>query len=239
MKNKMIKILLFLGVVIVSCTSKTKSSIQPISNNKNTEASVDTSLVKIADLPIYIDSTSYLIHPIGYIDVKRNKKGYISKLSGSRGSLGSYYLTNFNGKEISGLITNLKFQKLGTESFLTLTQKDIKILSVQFLRSIFNTINKQLLMYEVIESDTNNDGEVDYKDLKSIYLSNINGTGFVKVSPLNHQILSTQVLAKNNRLYFKTAKKLNPESIKPEIHYFYVDLSNEDYKAVEYNPVND
>jgi len=239
MKKEMILTLLFLGIIFIGCSSNTKDEINEITvlDKNKAEIRIDTTLMKVADLPIHIDSTSYLIHPIGYVNSREKGEDYFLKSSSKGGE--KYDLTSFYGNEINGVMTNLKFQKIGTDNFISLTKENIEISSVSFLRAIFNNTKKQVLIYKVIDSDTNGDKELNYEDNTSLYLSKIDGTGFTKISPSNQEVTHTQVLAVNNRLYFKTNENVKTKEDKLQIHYFYVDFNTEGFKTVEYYPVND
>lgn len=237
MKKEMILILFLVGVVFVGCEENAKNDIKEVTvldKNKN-EIKIDTTLIKVADLPILIDSTNYLIHPVGYGNNREVNKSYFSSSKGGE----TYHLTGFYDNEINGMMTNLKFQKLGSDKFTSLTKENIQISSVSFLREIFNVTKQQILMYKVIDSDTNDDEKLDYEDDISLYLSKVDGTNFIKISPQNQKVINVKELAENKRLYFKTIESIKPEEDKLQIHYFYVDLANENFNVVEYYPLND
>jgi hypothetical protein len=237
MKKETILGFLFLGILLVSCKQNAKNEIKEVTvlDKNRKEIKIDTTLIRVADLPFHIDSTSYLIHPVGYI-TKNKDKGYFLKSSSSEGV---YHVTNSYGNELNGIMTNLKFQKIGSDVLTSLTKENIKIYSVEFLRNIFNKTKKQLLVYKVIDVDTNEDKKLDLNDDTSLYLSRINGSGFKKVSLPNQKVLNTQVAEVNNRLYFKTMHNVKSEKNEEKIHYFYIDLTDERFKAIEYYPVND
>lgn len=237
MKKEVILIFFFLGIICASCKSNIQNEANEITvlDKTKKEIKVDTSLIKIADLPFHIDSTLYLIHPIGY--VKSNKgDGYFLKSSSSEEG---YHLTNSYENELNGMMTNLKFQKMGSDVLTSLTRENIKISSVEFLRTIFDKTKLQILLYKVIDADTNDDKKLDFKDDTSLYISKVNGSGFKKISLPNQKLLNTQLVEVNNRLYFKTTESLKRKEDKLEMHYFYVDFNTESFKAIEYYPIND
>ncbi|REH54545.1 hypothetical protein C7448_10265 [Tenacibaculum gallaicum] len=237
MRKEVTLIFLFLGIICSSCKSKTKNEANEITvlDKAKKEIKVDASLIKIADLPIHIDSTNYLIHPVGYGNNKEVNKSYFSSSKGGE----TYHLTGFYDNEINGMMINLKFQKLGSDKFTSLTKENIQISSVSFLREIFNVTKQQILMYKVIDSDTNDDKKLGYEDDISLYLSKIDGTNFIKISPQKQKVINVKELAENKRLYFKTTESIKSEEDKLQIHYFYVDLTNKNFNAIEYYPIND
>ncbi|MGK0324630.1 MAG: hypothetical protein ACJAR4_002684 [Psychroserpens sp.] len=50
-----------------------------------------------------------------------------------------------------------------------------------FLYRVFNDHNIGIYVYDVFDKDTNGDGKLPYKDLKSIYISKHDGSGFNRV----------------------------------------------------------
>ncbi|WP_299112365.1 hypothetical protein [uncultured Winogradskyella sp.] len=113
---------------IISCEDKSK----PISLDDTIETTVekDRTKIEIADLPIVIGSTDYLIHPIGYITE------YSSRFTSYSGNRSSTYYSNYNNFSIKGEFSNLKFQQLNSEKMTSLTDKIVEITSVRFLDDI-------------------------------------------------------------------------------------------------------
>lgn len=184
----------------------------------------------VANLPVHIDSTNYLIHPVGKIEVR---EGYYGSGSGSSGSAAV-------GDEIFGNFTNLRFQELNSEEFTDLTNQNLRILSVQFLREIFENTGKQFLLYKILDSDTNEDGKLNSNDHKALYISGINGSDLRKISPAGQLLQDYEVLPGVNRLYFRCIEDMNGNGrldADDKPHYFYLDLASEALKVTEYFPM--
>ncbi|WP_417799402.1 hypothetical protein [Tenacibaculum sp.] len=237
MKKETILGFLFLGVLLVSCKQNAKNEIKEVTvlDKNRKEIKIDTTLIRVADLPFHIDSTLYLIHPIGYVKSNMDKSYFLKSSS----SEGVYHLTNSYENQLNGMMTNLKFQKIDSDVLTSLTRENIKISSVEFLRTIFDKTKQQILLYKVIDADTNDDKKLGLEDDTSLYISKINGSGFKKISRPNQKLLNTQLVEVNNRLYFKTLHNVKSEKNEEKIHYFYIDLTDERFKAIEYYPVND
>ena len=166
----------------------------------------DSTLIEIADLPIHIDSTKYLIHPIGEYEIynyrgsSSSSSGYFS--SSSYGS-GSFDVSRLNSYEITGNLYNLKFEEIESEKNRLLTEKNIRIKSVEFLNEIFKKNGEQILVYRVLDKDTNRDKEIDHSDISTLYISNIDGTKFTKLTAEFHELIDWKVIPIKNRLYFR------------------------------------
>ena len=140
MKNLII--LVFTTIILTSCENNEKPKVIYPENGKieTLELKKDSTLIEIADLPIHIDSTKYLIHPIGEYEIynyrgsSSSSSGYFS--SSSYGS-GSFDVSRLNSYEITGNLYNLKFEEIESEKNRLLTEKNIRIKSVEFLNEIF------------------------------------------------------------------------------------------------------
>ena len=129
MKNLII--LVFTTIILTSCENNEKPKVIYPQNGKieTLELKKDSTLIEIADLPIHIDSTKYLIHPIGEYEIynyrgsSSSSSGYFS--SSSYGS-GSFDVSRLNSYEITGNLYNLKFENITVtakaQEWLTYTQ---------------------------------------------------------------------------------------------------------------------
>lgn len=239
MKNIVICITTLL--LLSACSNENKQKIVHNENNKQktTELIKDISLIEIADLPIEIDSTNYLIHPIGNFRLE-DKRGKIIYKSSGYGSKLSFSISNDGGYRISGNLSNLKFQHKDSEKLTPLTEKTIKIHTVTFLKQLFDQTKKQVLVYKVADKDTNQDGKIDINDISTLYISAINGTNFKKLSDANRELIDWKFIESKNRLYFRTLEDTNKDgefNKKDSIHYKYVNLNSENLKPEVYNPI--
>jgi len=121
-----------------------------------------------------------------------------------------------------------------------LTDQIILINSVKFLRTVFNQNQKQYLIYSVHDSDTNGDQKLNSQDLQSLYLSEINGGNFKKITPEFQEIIDYKIIKIQNRLYFRTIEDIDKDGKfdnDDKIHYFYIDFDNSELVTKEYNYV--
>ena len=237
------KKLLILGFTILlfaSCGKENKPKIVHTVNNGNEipELKKDTTFIEISDLPIQIDSTDYLIHPIGDFRIEDNRGKIIYKSSGYGSN--NFKVSSYGGYRISGDLSNVKFQHINSEKLLSLTENVIKIESLSFLRKVFDNTKKQLLVYEVTDKDTNRDGKLDFSDINTLYISKINGTDFRKLTDNNKELIDWKIIESKNRLYFRTIEDINKDGEfdkKDIVHYKYVDLNSDNWKITEYKPI--
>ena len=115
MNKKLIIGSLFFVLLIVSCQKEVeKPKVIYDSSSKNTMApKLDSSKVEIADLPVVMEGTDYLIHPIG--DLRIYERGTKSKYGSSAVNDVTFTISNIAQYEITGFLQNLKFQKIDSD----------------------------------------------------------------------------------------------------------------------------
>ncbi|MFY7987331.1 MAG: hypothetical protein ACOVNP_00500, partial [Flavobacterium sp.] len=124
-----------LVATLMSCKEETETPKVIYEEGKTkVEAEVkDTSSIKVADLPILMEGTKYLIHPVGDVRVyDSNSKVYGS----SKTNQVSYAISNYNRYEITGYFDNLNFQHIDSTTIKPLTDKKIQIQTATFLDGI-------------------------------------------------------------------------------------------------------
>ncbi len=239
MKNLSKYNLILLLLILVSCKDEVeKPKVSYDVSNKKEAIKPDSTQVKIADLPIQFAGTHYLIYPIGDMNIYdgRTKSSYGSMSSDK----GSFTVSNNSENEITGFLSNIKFQEIGKDSIKALTDKPILIETVTFLKSVSDKTKQQILVYLLTDLDTNKDGKLDSNDIKTLYLSNINGTNFTKISTDFQELIDWNLIESTNRLYYRTIEDTNKNGKfdkKDVVHYQFVDLSNKAWKVVSYQPI--
>jgi len=235
---------LFIGIAVLllaSCKNEAEEKPKVIYENtsKTTKAEVkiDTSQIEVADLPIQMQGTNYLIHPIGDLNVfGSNSKGRYD--SGSNVNDISFKISNYGENEITGYLRNFKFQEVGSDSLKTLTDKRVLIQTATYLKAVADKTKQQVLVYTLADMDTNKDGKLDANDIRSLYISDISGEKFTKISADFQELIDWTLLESKNRLYFRTIEDTNKngEFDKNDVvHYHYLNLS--DWKVLNYNPI--
>jgi hypothetical protein len=199
---------------------------------------VDSTQIKIADLPIQMQGTDYLIFPVG--DLSVYGKGLKNKFGSSSVNDVSFTISNASEFEITGYLQNLKFQKVDSDSIKALTDQRVLIQTATYLKSVSDKISKQIMVYTMCDADTNKDGKLDTSDIKALYLSQISGEKLTKVSPDFQELIDWNLIDSKNRIYFRTVEDTNKNGefdSKDVVHYNYIDLSIKDWKVETYNPI--
>jgi hypothetical protein len=199
------------------------------------QSKVNTNQIKVADLPINMQGTNYLIFPVGDLNIygKNSKSSYESD------SDVSFTISNYNEFQITGYLQNLKFQEIGKDTITSLTDKPVLIQAATYLKSVSDKTKQQLLVYSLADMDTNKDGKLDANDIKSLYISEISGNKFTKLSPDFQELIDWNLIETSNKLYFRTIEDINKNGEfdkKDVVHYHFVDLSNKEFKVQDYQP---
>lgn len=187
----------------------------------------DTTKVLNVHIPSLVDSArQILVHEI-YLESNNEMKDR-SYLKGS--SSGGY-----DGRNM----VNLIFEDLINQKKYLLTNNQIRISFYQQLRD--KTGNRYFL-YRVIDRDYNKDGKLNSNDIESLYISNIDGTSFSKLTKdrENIEYNDREWIHSVNRYYFRTIEDSNKDGffdIKDKKHHYYIEFNEGNYKVVEYNPL--
>ncbi len=203
----------------------------------------DTTKALVAELPILFDSVKFLIHPIGLINLNdRSSKGMIrsGSISGSSHSSSGFYVSSSNENFFSGNMTNLVFENISNEEQRLLTDRVINIKTFRYLKEIYKKVNRQYILYTVIDWDSNHDMELNYFDLESLYMSNIDGSNFKKLTQNQHDYTSGKLIIKELRYYYKTIEDVNRDGLfdkQDKVHYYYIDFTKIPIEVIEYNPL--
>ncbi|MBC7641785.1 MAG: hypothetical protein H7174_05515, partial [Flavobacterium sp.] len=201
-------------------------------------ANVDSSNIEIADLPIQFNGTKFLIHPIGNYRIFGGKSKY--SYGSSNSESGSFKISNYNEYEITGYLSNLKFQEIGTDSIKALTDKAILIQTATYLKAVADKTKQQIIVYTLSDMDTNRDSKLDTNDIKTLYLSTISGDKFTKMSTDFQELIDWELVEASNILYFRTIEDTNKNGQFDKddvINYNFINLNKKDWKVESYKPV--
>lgn len=240
MKNFSKYSVLVLLALLASCKGEAEKPKVIYESEKNApEKTVvkDSSQIKIADLPIYMEGTKYLIHAIGDVRVSAEPGSYGSSKTNSM----SYAISNYNRFELTGYFENLKFQHIDSTELRPLTDKPVQIQTATYLNTIFDKSKKQILVYSLVDSDTNKDGKLDANDIKALYISTMSGQKFTKLSTELQELLDWNVVEVQNRLYFRLVEDINKNGAfdkNDKVHYHFVNLLSKDWAVETYEPIN-
>lgn len=98
-------------------------------------------------------------------------------------------------------------------------------------------IKRNYYMITVYDEDTNKDGFLNLKDLRRMYLFNMNGIFQKELIPKNYTVMSSEYDSANDLMYVfaKLDQNNNGQSEKEEaMHVFWIDLKNPLNNGVQY-----
>nr|WP_297307513.1 hypothetical protein [uncultured Flavobacterium sp.] len=230
--------MVLLGSFLISCKKEEKPKvIYEAEKEKVDFQKIDSTQIKIVDLPILLKGTEYMIHPVG--DVRVYNTGN-SKYGSSKTKHVSYKISNYSYPEITGYLSNVMFQHKDSLDLKPLTENKMQIQSISFLDEFALKTGKKLLVYTLVDKDTNRDGKYDSNDIKSLYISNADGTNFTKLTPEFQELLDWSVILENNRLYFRSIEDINKNGefdSNDTINYYYIDLNQPSWELQSYSPL--
>lgn len=228
---------LFAGIAALSlagCKNEETEKPKVIYQDTKSQAKVkvDSTEIEIADLPVQIPGTDILMHPIGNYRVEGKRK------SADGYEKGSFTISNFSEFELTGYLQNIKFQNTASDSITPLTDKPVLIQTATVVKS---TVPKLfVIVYTLADMDTNRDNRLDANDIRSLYISGVDGAGFRKISAEYEELIDWSFVEPKGRIYFRTIEDTNKngEFDKNDVlHYQYVDLSKPGSAPQSYNPV--
>ncbi len=233
----------FIGIsllILASCKKEIEKPKVIYDASKASKAALkaDSTQIKIAALPIQMEGTNYLIHPVG--DLSVYGKTLKNKYGSSSVNDVSFTISNAAEYEITGYLQNLKFQEVDSDSIRALTDQRVLIQTATYLKSVSDKIKKQIMVYTMYDIDTNKDGKLDTGDIKALYLSKISGEELTKVSVEYQELIDWELIESKNRLYFRTVEDTNKNGEfdgNDVVHYNYIDLAGKDWKVAKYNPI--
>ena len=237
MKNYFLYIVMVFVGLFVSCkkeeAEKPKVTYETTSKAKP-EVVSDANQIEVADLPINMEGTNFLIHPIGLMS--GNGKGIKSSYDSEQG----FTVSNYGEYQITGYLKNLKFQEIGKDTIYALTDKQILIETATYLKTFADKSKQQLLVYSLADMDTNKDGKLDGNDIKSLYISTISGQKFTKLSADFQELIDWKIIESKNILYFRTIEDTNKNGefdAKDSLQYQFVNLLDKEWKVISYKPI--
>jgi hypothetical protein len=227
-------------LLLTSCKEEVeKPKVTYDGTNRAKELSkADSTQIQIADLPLQMEGTEYLLHPIADLSIR--ERGVKSRYGSSSVNDLSFTISNYGEYEITGFLQNIKFQKVDSDSIRKLTERPVLIQTATYLKSVADKTNNQIMVYTMVDMDTNKDGKLDTSDIKALYLSDISGDRFTKMSSDFQELIDWKLIGSKNRLYFRTVEDTNKNGQFDKndvVNYYYIDLSNREWKIIGYEPV--
>jgi hypothetical protein len=120
-----------------------------------------------------------------------------------------------------------------------LTDQKVQIQTATFLNTIAAKSKQQIMVYTLVDADTNKDGKTNQNDIRALYLSTTSGTKFTKISTDFQEVIDWNIIEKTSRLYFRSIEDVNKNGAfdkNDKVHYHYVNLLADEWKVEMYTP---
>ncbi len=201
---KTIIVVILLFTLLVACQTRTHQGTKQANSTQTSPAQTtqETPEKTIIYGELKIEEKSdYIMIPVTLSENSDRNKG---------GLLRGASLSDFSEYDRKELFDNILFyRKQDGESHLLLN-KPAKI-------SSFDTLEKkdpgkpptQLLIYKIIETDTNADKKLNYEDATLGYLSDLSGKNIQQITPNNTQILNWSIIQSIKSIFVKIIKDSN------------------------------
>jgi hypothetical protein len=239
----MIKLLIVLATIALLMSCQQRKTRIDYGVPLDTIAAVDerlsdTGKMLVSELPIKFDSTNILLFAIREMDISEQYRyKSIGEASVNMTGIAS---PDFNNDHIFGDFINVVFQN-ENDSLRRLTSRKIRIRSVHFLREVWMRTKKGYLLYIVVDKDSNNDHKLDFSDIESLYISNVDGSSFTKLTTELHELYDWNLIKGEEKIYFRTLEDYNRDGEldnRDKFHYYVVKFAENAYAMKEYNPIH-
>lgn len=101
----------------------------------------------------------------------------------------------------------------------------------------FQPVQRDYYMVSVYDEDTNRDGYINVKDLRRLYVFDINAKNQRTLIPKNYSVMSSEYDSANDYMYIfaKADKNKNGQTEQEEpTDVFWIDLKNPDHTGIQY-----
>lgn len=153
--------------------------------------------------PVLIDSSVYVMYPLGLRSTDEEKKDYASK-SGSSGSSTYWNIVFYNTATGTAHLLDAA-RKMVIYSFdphvaggsSALAEADYEVVPLQYEWGI------HMIYYDVRINDFNKDGTIDEKDPSYLFVSDKAGNNFRQISPNNYNVHDWRLLQGKNQILLR------------------------------------
>jgi hypothetical protein len=214
MKKVISTVILGVITLVSACTNESKSLSTDETNNTQTKKQPKVQY----DSPILISKTDIVLYPL-----KLNDDDYDSYK-----------------REASANYWNLIFYNIisGKSELLTKEKMIINSFNIGHSENAHNrqaTLSNQFIYYNITDSDYNGDKKLTSKDPNKLYLSNLEGKSFTRISPNNYNLSSWKIDDKHDLILMDLIKDSNGDkefNDKDEVEYLVYNLKTRSLKAV-------
>ncbi len=195
---------------------KTHDGFQLVANDSTANEQVRLKQVLVYGDYIDLDSTDYLLIPLGMETVESDeRKGKIKSSEEYLPYDESFKNFKYNFYSLNSIYNNIVFYDKRTDSTHLLLQ--IPAMISQFYFPYYNEEYKGkkywFLLMGIRENDSDADGYINSMDAETIYISDLSGNNRVQISPDNTQLIDWYVDAETNTILMKIREDSNDDKI--------------------------
>jgi hypothetical protein len=213
--KKVISIALLNILIASGCTEESKTISTDETNNTPTKGQPKVQY----DSPIIVNKTDVLLYPLK-LNENDDHDSYKREVNVNHWNLIFY-------KIISGKSELLTKEKIIINSF--------NIGHSENAPNHQATLSDQFIYYNITDSDYDGDKKLTVKDPSKLYLSNLEGKSFTRISPNNYNLASWKIDDKHDLILMDLIKDSNGDkefNNKDEVEYFTYNLKTGILKAV-------
>ncbi len=214
-------IMMILSIVVLSCDFE-QPKIEIVEDQNLNQKQIDSILEDYNfqySQMVFIDSLEKVIFPLS--------TPYVSRRSSYSSS--SYGYENYSN------YWNFIFYDIKTGKTKLLTDKKTNISSfVANLENVGPTLKKSVL-YQGADTDYNEDGKLNHNDPSQLFITDIDGNNFKRLSPLYEDLQEYRIVPNTDKVIFRTLRDINNSkkfNSKDETVWYLIDVSTNN-KPVE------
>ncbi|MEM9339578.1 MAG: hypothetical protein AAGA66_12665 [Bacteroidota bacterium] len=189
--------------------------------------------------------------PIYKINYDKNGKPYSGSNNFHRNWRPSEPGNNWNNNYLPGFEALYGYNLINVSHYTNETQtqnefftKPVLIKTLYYPAFSNDTLNFKLVvrdyyMVSVYDEDTNKDGYVNARDLRRLYLFDLNGKRIKNLVPTHHSVMSSEYDPANDFMYVftKVDQNVNGQMEEEEpTHIFWIDLKDPKKSGLQYKP---
>ncbi|AXT52900.1 hypothetical protein D1818_19505 [Aquimarina sp. BL5] len=202
-------------ILVLSSCNQSKPRIGIVEEKDLTQTQIDSILNEynfIYDDLTFIDSTNQVLFPI------TTQKSYNRK----RYSSSEYEVENYPR------YWNILFYNNISNKTSLLTNSKVRISDFRCNIKNSGPILKDRILYKIGDTDYNKDKKYNFKDPLHLFVSNIDGSQLTRLSPLNENLQTYQIVPNTDKIIFRTIRDIDSDfdfDNEDELIWYQVDLS--------------
>ncbi|KZS41054.1 hypothetical protein AWE51_23130 [Aquimarina aggregata] len=221
------KKLLFIIILFFLSCNNDKPRIGVIEERDLTQTQIDSILNEYnfvySDLT-FIDSTSQVLLPI------TTQKNYEKRYSSYEYEAEDY-----------PRYWNILFFNSDNDTTNLLINSKIRIADFECNIKNSGPILRNRILYKIGDKDYNKDKRLNYEDPLHLFISKIDGSELVRLSPLNENLESYKIVPKTDKIIFRTSRDIDSDlnfDKDDELIWYQIDLSEKNSLKEIVNPAN-